>query len=344
MKWEDYSRKFEEKCLLEKKSKEFITEKLDYAKSLFDKGLPIIFDDLHLSYLTGYHLDYIYKVSNSPKKFYRNFKIVKKNGKERLISEPLPNLKDIQRWILDNILMKCSINSYIKSYIPNKSIKDNARFHRKQEVVLNLDIKDYFPSIKSEKVYKYFKSLGYSVFVSTFLTKICTLNNSLPQGSPTSPMLSNLITNNIDIQLSKFCVKNKIRYTRYADDLTFSGNFNEGFVIKIAEKILMLNGFLLNKEKIRARRKHQRQEVTGIVVNKKMQVSKEKRKKLRQEMYYINKFGLNDHLEKIKVESDYYLDRLLGICNFILFINSKDEEVKGYKEKLWKLKNLNNNL
>lgn len=334
MKWETYKKNFW-KCAKENDfTDDFINEALLYAKNLFDKDVPIIYDQIHLSKLLGFSQEYLYGVSNKPERFYRYFEIPKKNGDSRKIAEPLPNLKEIQRWILEEILYKFKVSDYSKAYIKGRSIRDNARFHRGQKMVLSMDITDYFNSIKFQKVYRFFYEIGYKADVSVMLANLCCLNNSLPQGASTSPALSNLITIKLDNRIAGFTKKGKIRYTRYADDMTFSGEFDCGMVVKFVKKILSEEGFSLNDSKTRLRYYYEKQEVTGIIVNEKLQVPISLRKKLRQDMYYINKYGLNSHLSKTKNTKANYLKHLLGIANFILFINPKDQDTKKHIQKL----------
>lgn len=252
---------------------------MKYAKKLYDKRLPIIFNQEHLCLLLGYKKQYVYSVSNSPADFYRYYKIPKKNGNFRQISEPLPSLKEIQKWILDNILVNVDTSVYAKAYIKKKSIKDNARFHRKQKVLLSLDIKNFFDSISSDKIFDLFWNLGYKEDVVVMLTNLCCLNGSLPQGAPTSPMLSNIVLEDFDNEIGLYTMEQKIRYTRYADDMTFSGDFHPGKIISKVKRQLNDLGLKLNDEKTRTRGRGQRQEVTGIVVNEKMQLPRPERKR-----------------------------------------------------------------
>ena len=163
--------------------------------------------------------------------------------------------------------------------LKKKSIKENARFHKRQEILLSLDVKKFFDSITSDKVYKVFSSLGYQEDIVVMLTNLCCLNGCLPQGAPTSPIISNIILKKFDDEVGKFTNEKKIRYTRYADDMTFSGDFNPGQIISFVKNRLYELGLKLNEEKTRTRKKSQRQEVTGIVVNEKMQLPKSVRRK-----------------------------------------------------------------
>lgn len=330
MEWEEYKSKFYHLASFEGKDQDYIDKCLSYAEKLFVKGLPVIYDQLHLSLLVGYEEAYLIKVSNSQERFYREFEILKKNKIDtRAISEPLPNLKNIQRWILNEILYKLEPSEYSKAFRPGFSIKDNARFHRKQKKLLTVDIKDYFGSIDFQKVFVFFRGLGYSKQVSVMLSNICILNDGLPQGAPTSPMLSNLITKKLDRRIAGFSKKYNIRYTRYADDLTFSGDFKEGYVIEFIKMVLKADGFIINESKTRVRKKNQRQEVTGIVVNEKMQASRSYRRDFRQQMYFVKKYGLDSHVNNIEGGNPVkYLYHLLGMANFIINVNQNDIEVK----------------
>ena len=328
--WENYCVEFRKEAALKGKNEEYCNIWLQYAKVLFDKGLPIIYNQEHLCLLLGYKEEYVFAVSNSASNFYRNYEIPKKNGGVREISEPLPSLKEIQRWILDNVLSSISISVYAKAYVKKKSIKENARFHKRQEVLLTLDVSDFFDSISSEKIYNMFLDLGYKEDVVVMLTNLCCLNGCLPQGAPTSPMLSNIILRQFDNVIGKYTNEKKIRYTRYADDMTFSGTFNPGQIISVVRKELFRLGLQLNENKTRVRRKGQRQEVTGIVVNEKLQLPKNVRKKIRQELYYIRKYGLESHMEYCDISKEKYLQHLIGKIQYGLFINPYDYELQDY--------------
>lgn len=243
MKWETYKKNFIKEAERQNKTSDYIERCLGYAKTLFDKNMPIIYDQNHLCLLLGFSPEYIYRMSNSPKHFYRSFKIEKKNGKLRSIDEPLPDLKKIQKWILREILDNIAVSPYAKAYVSGQSIKENARFHRGQNCVLTVDIKDFFPSITIFRIIKVFENIGYSRPVSVFLANLCCLKKSLPQGAPTSPALSNIVAGNLDIKLSSFARENKLRYTRYADDITFSGEFIPKQTISHIRSILKSEGF-----------------------------------------------------------------------------------------------------
>lgn len=307
---------------------------LRYAEHLFNNNLPIIYNSSHLAYLVDYKKSYIKRVTYSQKSFYRKFKIRKSNNKNREISEPLPSLKDIQNWILINILYKIKVSKFAKAYIPKKTIRENVRFHKGQEKVICVDIKNFFSSITECDVTKIFTKMGYSSRVAFVLAKLCCLDGCLPQGAPTSPHISNIYLLSLDKLLADYCIPKKIRYTRYADDMTFSGSFNEGELFCLLNTELDRIGLVLNSDKTNVMTRNMRQVVTGIVVNDKIQVPIEKRKELRQAIYYIEKFGLVSHLKKINCSKANYLKHLLGIVNYVVFINPKDMEAKLQKDFL----------
>ena len=135
--------------------------------------------------------------------FYRHFSIPKKNGSFRSIDEPLPDLKYVQTWILRNILEQCSVSEYAKAFVKGRTLKHNARFHRAQNVVVTMDIKDFFPSISIDEIVNIFENMGYFHDVSCFLAYLCCYNGTLPQGAPTSPYLSNM-SQHLNTQLMHF--------------------------------------------------------------------------------------------------------------------------------------------
>jgi RNA-directed DNA polymerase len=337
LRWEIYSQRF--RLAAEKRGfdEQYVSICLRYAEPLYRRGLPVIYDQQHFAALVGYEFDYVRGAYYSGSKYYRRFSINKRSGGAREIAEPLPNLKLIQRWILENILYKCQPSRFAKGFVPRRSIRENARFHRGQSLVLSLDLKDFFPSIRGGRVYKFFRRLGYQNKVAHMLTKLCTLNNSLPQGAPTSPALSNLISLRLDRRLAGLALKERLRYTRYADDMTFSGEFDPGRIIRFVRVVSAAEGYTLNESKTRLMERHQRQEVTGVVVNSKLQAPRDKRREFRQIMYFIDKYGLDSHLAYTHNSRGNYLKHLLGIANYFLFINPKDKYVRESIRRLHEL-------
>ena len=341
MKWETIKKAIEKECIKSRKSSYYTNEVIEYAQSLYDRNFPIIFSPEHLSLRIGVDYSYLCSMAYSTNLFYRHFAIKKKNGKLRQIDEPLPDLKYVQEWILHNILEKCDISKYAKAYAKGKTLKDNAKYHRSQKYVVTIDIKDFFTSISVTDITKIFIDIGYYKTVSCFLAHLCCLNHVLPQGAPTSPYLSNLRMLGLDGDISEYAKSIKVRYTRYSDDLTFSGDFNPHILISKVGHLLWKNGFSINGSKTRVAKNNCRQEVTGIIVNNHMQISRKQRRRIRQEMYYINKYGMDSHLDHIKETRGHYINHLLGKINFALFVNPKDQEMKRYFDKLVNIKRQN---
>ena len=283
----------------------------------------------------------LYSISNNIEKNYKIYKIKKKNGKYRTIHEPLALLKHIQRSILNNILNNKSISKYAKAYHKGVSIKDNALPHVKKKIILKLDIKDFFENISFIDVYNCCFPIEYfPKAVGMLLTVLCTYDNHLIQGAPTSAYISNLVMKEFDEELGSWCDENDIAYTRYSDDMTFSGNFYPGDIIAKVRKMLYKLGLELNNNKIHVVHQSANQNVTGITVNEKPQVNAKYRKQIRQEIYYIHKFGIKSHLSKchINVDKTKYVNMLYSKILFVLQVNENDLEFKKYKKLILEIK------
>lgn len=334
MNFKEYEGKFALAAIYNGHDEAYIKRCLDYARPLAEKGLPIIYNTTHLSLLVGYKAEYIRSVAQFDKAYYWEYKIKKPNGKFRPIREPLPNLKDIQLWILEHILYNVEISGFAKAYVPGKKIKDNVRFHKNRAKVLTLDLTDFFGSIKVESVSYIFREMGYTKPLAELMALLCCLEGKLPQGAPTSPCLSNIYMRNFDAEIGQYCRERQIFYTRYADDMAFSGDFNVEELISFVKSQLDLKGLRLNNEKTKLMLRSERQIVTGIVVNDKIQLPKNKRRDIRCKMHYIEKFGIDSHLEKIGCEKKNYVRHLLGEVTYALSFTPDNNELKGYQEKL----------
>lgn len=276
----------------------------------------------------------LYNISNNIDANYSEIIIKKKTHGIRFLYEPSKTLKDIQKRILKNILEERKLSSYSYAYRKNLSVFENAKPHVGKNIVLKLDIKDFFGNINFNMVYDTcFNEMFFPKKLGVLLTNLCVYNNKLPQGAPTSGYISNLVMRSFDEKIGKYCDEKKISYTRYSDDMSFSGDFNIKEIISLVERLLKENGFKLNKKKIKVVSKKTRQQITGIVVNEKINIRKSYKKKIRQEVYYINKYGLDSHLANTKYKSSKkeYLMKLLGKVNYIYSI-TKEQEFKNYKD------------
>ncbi len=255
-------------------------------------GLPVIrtIDDFatitHISKFT------IFQLSMHSEKYYKVYEIPKKNGKKREIAQPGRKLKALQAWILVHILNKLKVSVSCKGFEKGQSISENAKPHIGSNAVLNIDLKDFFPSVKSNYVFNIFKSLGYNHIISTILTNTCTFQDKLPQGSPCSPKLANLSCWNLDNRLQGYVGKRGITYTRYADDLTFSSLSPTKLIKieKIVDKIIRDEKFIINTEKTHFAGTARAKKVTGLVVNdKNAGIGKKKYQELRAKFHNLAK-------------------------------------------------------
>lgn len=253
-------------------------------------GLPFIGSSQHISSYLGISHSLIRQIIHNPKYHYRDFELLKLNGEIRKISTPKTYLKVTQWWILDNILKKIDISPCAHGFRSGYSYVTNAKMHEKSKHILNIDLKNFFDNIKTHQIKNAFSSLGYSESGSTALTALTTREDSAPTGAPTSPMIANLVFRESDIKLKAFSESNNLIYTRYADDLTFSGpNRITEDTLHAIEKIVNSVGFQLNKNKTKFMGPGDRQEVTGIVVNNGLNTPREWRNWARGYLYQMLK-------------------------------------------------------
>jgi len=267
-------------------------DKLQKTTSLSELAILLGYKPKALSYI-------LYKIPNENK--YSEFTIPKKNGGKRKIKAPTDQLKQLQRRLAD-LLNECFDETCIRSehkrslshgFRKNHSIITNAIKHKNKRHVFNVDLQDFFPSINFGRVRGFFiKNAHFDLDpkVATVIAQIACHDNELPQGSPCSPIISNLIGHLLDIRMVNLAKNAKCTYSRYADDLTFSTNrkeFPEKIAIKknendnewISGKALKKEinkvGFTINEKKTSLQYKTARQITTGLVVNKKVNIKKE---------------------------------------------------------------------
>jgi len=271
----------------------------------------------------------LYSVSNNLRGHYRKVQIPKKSGGYRKLSVPDECLKKIQRQISDVLLIHMPVSRYAKAYRFGSTTLKNAKPHVGKSIVLKLDILHFFDSIRYIDVKdKVFPAEVYAENIRILLAMLCYYKDFLPQGAPSSPAITNILMYDFDEAVGSWCRERGISYTRYCDDMTFSGDFNSGELIRFVRQELKKMGFLLNDQKTKIQRAGSQQSVTGIVVNEKSNVSATYRRKLQQELYYCRKFGVAEHLRKIGLEvtEETYLQHLLGKVNYVLQICPSDAE------------------
>jgi RNA-directed DNA polymerase len=247
---------------------------------------------------------------NSPEKQYLQYSVPKRRGGARVISAPNPVIKRLQRRLLPYLAALYTPKPATHGFVSERSILSNARQHTQQEYVLNLDLSDFFKTINRGRVYGMLMGPPYRLpqKVAAVLMKLCTYDNQLPQGAPTSPLISNMICARMDDELQRLARKNHCVYTRFADDLTFStnaltfpaelayyasvGDAQGMFVGDPLITIIERNGFKINLPKFRLQHRTRRQEVTGLTVNVEPNVSRKYVMQIRSMLHAWRKHGL----------------------------------------------------
>jgi retron-type reverse transcriptase len=286
------------------------------AERLLARGLPIVSDGAGLAKLMGIPLGTLWWLTfhrrGAALVHYRRFGIPKKSGGVRSISAPKKKLAAAQRWVFERVLMKLAPEPEAHGFVSGRSIMSNAAPHVGRAVVINLDLKDFFPSITFRRVKGLFRAVGYSEHAATLLGLLCTEpprveaeldgksyyvalgERILPQGASTSPAITNALCRRLDRRLAGLAKRHGFSYTRYADDLTFSGQKASaaGRLLKSVRGILADEGFVEHPSKTKVMRRARRQEVTGLVVNAKPAVDRREVRKLRAILHNAEKHGL----------------------------------------------------
>ena len=234
---------------------------------------------------------------------YKTYKIRKKSGKMRVITAPNPILKECQREIMD-YLSTVPLSEYAHGFIEGRSIVSNAKNHVNKKYVLNIDLKDFFPSVNREMV----ESLFEEVNLPKEYVDIVLLNDVLPQGSPCSPVISNLICRDMDKDMSEYAESLGLSYSRYADDMTFSGDNVNRAVINHIYSIVKKHKLVVNKEKTIVLGRNRRQVVTGLVVNEKVNITRQTRRRIR---------AMKHQYEELSEYEKQYLAGMNGIEEMI---------------------------
>ncbi|PHQ72376.1 MAG: RNA-dependent DNA polymerase [Sneathiella sp.] len=319
-------------------SKRWVKAYSKYIDVLSENSVPVIFEIDHLAEILGLRSDLLVRAVNSVERFYRPFEIPKSSGGTRKINAPYPVLLDIQRWIGAHILSQVRISEQAHGFVKNRSIIRNAREHLGKECMLKMDISDFFPAISLKRVITIFLFLGYSPSVSYYLSVLCCLENQLPQGGAASPQICNIIATPLDRRLMSLALAYSLNYTRYADDLTFSGRYIPIKFIKIVESIASDEGFEINNKKTKLMRAKGRRIVTGISIGTgELKLPKSTKRSLRQEVYWLERNGIFAESGRDGIFDPLYVDRLLGKLNFWRSIEPENTYVI---EKIDRLKEL----
>lgn len=273
---------------------------------------------------------------------YVRFNVPKKSGGVRELSAPHRELAAAQRWILQNVLQRVPIHPAAHGFVRGRSIRSNAVPHVGQQVLVNLDLKDFFPTITFHRTCGAFQELGYSPAVATVFALLCTESprrtveyaskvlhvatgpRALPQGACTSPAISNLISRRLDSRLTGLTRKLGWQYTRYADDLSFSAPASSdpdkqvGYLLARLRHIVRDEGFVVNESKTRVQKPHSAMTVTGIVVNQRPGIRRRDVRRLRAILHNANKHGL---ASQNRDHDPMFETRIRGQLAFVHMIN-----------------------
>lgn len=340
-----------------KHSDEFISETLSYADGLDSKGLPVIFDQQHLSYLLCMEHRNLRQLVKSASSYYKYFAIKKRRGGLRRIMSPYSELRDVQTWIKENILDKIELPNCVKAFVKGRNIMENAKMHEGRKYILKVDITNFFESIGVRQVYVAFRKMGYDRSVAAWLANLCTAKIEdykyeqledqeeiqklfddlyhksepfLVQGAPTSPGLANIICNRMDKRMMGLANKHGFTYSRYADDMTFSADKKDRLPkVSMIRKIVETEGFHLNDEKIELLHEGNRQIVTGLLVDNHVRVPGRYKKDIKRHIHFCLKYGGREHFHRIAPGKAFGKEWLAGR---IRYIHSVEPETA---KKLW---------
>lgn len=270
---------------------------------------------------------------------YVRFQVPKKSGGMRELSAPHRDLAAAQQWILMHILEKIPSHDAAHGFVPGRGTMSNAVPHVGRATVVNLDLKEFFPSITFPRVKGIFQELGFSPAVATILALLCTEcprrkaeysgkvffvatgPRGLPQGACTSPALSNLLARRLDARLSGLAKKLSFTYTRYADDLTFSGDgeaaAKTAYLLARVRHIVDGENLVVNEKKTRVQRPGRRQTVTGIVVNQRPNVPRRVTRRLRAILHRAKKEGLTAQNREKRANFEPWLGGMIAYVQMV---------------------------
>ena len=262
---------------------------------------------------------------------YKEFEIPKRTGGTRRITAPVGKLKDIQKCIAIILSPYYLAPDCVHGFVEGRSVATNASKHIERNYVLNIDLKDFFPTITYTRVMKALMELGFNEEVSDTIARLCTipswdkssqmLRNALPQGSPASPLLSNIVCSSLDQRLMALAKRFGLTYSRYADDITFSSNHSvyakDSAFLQELEDIVKSSGFKINKKKTRLQKKGSRQEVTGLIVGEKINTYRQFTKNLRAAVFHADTNGCTPHEFK----------NIMGRVSYLAMVKGPDDPI-----------------
>ncbi|HAS8496248.1 TPA: RNA-directed DNA polymerase [Vibrio vulnificus] len=335
-------------------------------------GIPYVHSIYHLAILSGLSVNKLNSIVGRQKQYYTAYAIPKRSGGSRFLHAPDDELKKLQRWINSEILIKLPVHPSCFSYHTGSSIVGCAEKHCSSSWLIKFDIENFFDSISEVDVYKVFRKFGYKPMISLILARICTYQSEsisgdilhwvqynknsdelpfkkkhirffgrVPQGAPTSPMISNLVLSSLDEMLSQYAQKRGGIYSRYADDLFISFSQKDFDRVQASQVIgRVLNyvksyGYKLNKTKIKVIPPGSNKVVLGLNVNgDSVLLTKTYKKRIESHIYGVGKFGIEQHALHRGFDSVFsMIDHITGLINHARLIEptfgeKKHEEFK----------------
>lgn len=308
---------------------------IPFVERCVSRKIPPIFETDHLSLLVGREPIHLMAMIYGTRSYYRSFKIRKRSGGTRTIEAPYPSLLEVQQWVSENILKKQRLPNCVTGFREGYSIIDNARMHCGRDQILKIDLKDFFPSITLSRVMKVFLGLGYPLNVALSLGKLCTLDGHLPQGAATSPVLSNIICMDMDQRFLKLCRNQRLRYTRYADDITISGKKIPKGIRRLCFEIIHSEGFFVNDKKVRFLKQGDRKVVTGLdITSGTPRVTRRFRRDIQKDVYFVWSAGLTSHVSRRRIFFPNYIDHLEGRVNFWASVEPNNRQMLRTLERV----------
>lgn len=322
-----------------------------YRKNEFDlirfepdiqHGMPLAIDDMSLAFHLGIKNRTLWWVIRCNESLYRVFRIRKrgKNKGVRTIHNPDVRLKNIQRVFLGRFLSRIPFEEHVGAYVPDRGCAYTCAQHTKKSIIMSMDIKDFFPSVKRYMIRNVFKSYGYNHEVSSLMAQLVCYKNFVPQGAPTSGTVANMVAANTfdrDIIAGIASVDPGWVYTRYSDDIDISHNdFQDRdaqqMVVDTVKKSLSRHGFTMNEEKLRADTRGGRQVVLGAVVNDKVNVKIEEYRKIRGAIFACMMHGFDTQYKRSGFSSpDHLRTYLRGKVSYFKQLNpQKASRLSGW--------------
>lgn len=306
-----------------------------YCQRIHEQGLVFLLNPAHLAKTLSLSPDQLNQAAKTANRLYFAYTIPKRDGSDRTIHAPNPELKTAQRMILDKLLAFAPLNPHAEGFRRNRSILSNGQRHVGKKVVVKLDIKDFFPSITAERIFGLFLGMGYPRHVATLLTDLTTYKGALPTGAPTSPALSNLVCRRLDRRLSGVGGKMAFEYSRYADDLTFSSqNPNMVQLLPFLQEIIEEEGFVVKAPKTRILRNGGQQKVTGIVVNNHPNIDRKEIRTLRAIIHNCKSGNLRQQAHKYAAAKGVSNPQAYSLSCFKASLRGKIDHVRRVNPKI----------